>query len=125
MVLGKENIVRAAPIHGHRSRETDGGHSWNGRELVHNLLVHAYDAFGLIVWYLRFRNVKAECLHGIRGDETRIHMHQGVKGADHEPGADEQDQGKRDLHHNQGLTGAMPFTALAKRTATLAETAVG
>ena len=52
-------------------------------------------------------------------------MHQGVKGADHEPGADEQDQGKRDLHDNQGLTGAMPFPALAKRTATLAETAVG
>ena len=52
-------------------------------------------------------------------------MHQGAKGADHQPGADEQDQGKRDLHHNQGLTGAMPFAALAQRAAALAQTAVG
>ena len=50
---------------------------------------------------------------GIRRDEAWIYMHQGVKGADHEAGADEQDQGERNLHHNKGLTGAMPFPALA------------
>ena len=78
----------------------------------------------LSVRYLRFRDVKTECLHRIGRDETRRHMHQGAKGADHQPGTDQQDQRKRHLHHNQRLARAMPFAALAQRAATLAQAAV-
>ena len=68
------------------------------------------------VWDLGLGNIDAERLERSWIGEAGGHAYQRVEGSDHESGADEQDQGKRDLHDNQGLTGAMPFTALAERT---------
>jgi len=48
-------------------------------------------------------------------------MHERLEGADHETGADEQDQRKRHLNDNQGLAGVVSLAALAEGSAAFAE----
>ena len=88
---------------------------------MQNLFIHPYHSLRLSIRYLRFRNIKAEYLYCIGCDETGRDVHQGAERTDHQPGANQQDQGKRYLDNNQRLPRAMPFAALAQRAAALAQ----
>ena len=53
--------------------------------------------------------------------EAGRHVHQCAKGANHQSGANQQNQRQRHLHNHQGLACAVPFAALAQRAATFAQ----
>ncbi len=50
-----------------------------------------------------------------------LDMGEGVEGADHESGANEEHKGKADLDDDQDIPGAMPLASLADGAAALAQ----
>src|SRR5215471_13367262 len=86
---------------------------------MRNLLFNADHPFGVL--HVCFGNVDAESLELGRSDETGIDSGQGVKSADHESGADQQDERQRDLDNHEHTARPMPLAAFAHGTSALTQ----
>ena len=64
---------------------------------------------------LRWRDEDAQRLHFLGPHETRLHVPQRLERADHQPGADQQQQRQTHLRHNQRAPDVVPLPALALR----------
>ena len=91
------------------------GNARNRLYLAQDFLFHPNHA--LRFRDLRFGNRNAQRLQLLRAGEAGIDVPQGLEGADHQSGTDQQDNSQRHLHDHQKTARAMPLLALAERAA--------
>ena len=102
--------------------DSDGSDSGNRGEPVRDLLFHPDDLF--VFFRLRTDNRDAEGLQRGGPDESGVDVGEGPEGANHQAGADEQDQREGYLNYDENAAGAMLFAALADGAAAFADAGV-
>ena len=115
----KNWIVGLIATHRGRGIERDGRRTRNGGEPILNFLFHAEGGF--VILDLRIGNHDVEGLELLGIGETGIHLCHCVKGPDHQAGANQQDEGERDLDDDEDVARTVLFTAGAEGAAAFAD----
>src|SRR5262249_44854643 len=109
----RNNATPAVPdiFHRHDCGKSDGGHAWDGGELVLNVVLDACDHSLIgngILW-----NRDAQGLQTGSIAESRIDHAEFLEGADHQHGAYQKHQRQGDLSDNQNIAGPVALAACA------------
>src|SRR5690348_13798253 len=112
-VVLRENVVHVfATVEGDRTGYSRGRNAGNGRELSEDLLLETRDESVVSDIGIGNGDVKSLKLGGLR--ESGIHVRQNAESANHQAGADQQNQRERDLHGDKDAARAMALTAHAE-----------
>ena len=117
-VFDEDGIVPSASAHRNHRANAGRRDSWNRLDPAQDFLFHTNHAFGF--FDLSVGDGDAESLQVGCAGKSGIYVGQGSKSADHQAGANQQNQSQRHLHHDENAAGAMLLPALAHASSTFA-----
>src|SRR5258708_6382562 len=119
VVLNEDGIMPASVGHGEHGDDSGGPDAWNRCEPAQDLFLRSDDL--LILFHHGAGNGDAECLQCRGPSESGIDVGESAESANHQAGADQQDERESDLHDDKDTSRAMLLLALAERAAALAD----